>query len=69
MIRVFVIDDHPLVRVGLTWVLETQKDLRVVGEAGNGMPLRAWMRLSPLARRSDSLLARSILTRSNRGAC
>lgn len=37
MIRVFVIDDHPLVRVGLTWVLETQKDLRVVGEAGNGM--------------------------------
>ncbi|ROU08955.1 response regulator [Lysobacter enzymogenes] len=37
MIRVFVIDDHPLVRVGLTWVLETQKDLRVVGEADNGV--------------------------------
>lgn len=36
MIRVFVVDDHPLVRVGLTWVLETQKDLRVVGEADNG---------------------------------
>ncbi|MBT2747534.1 MULTISPECIES: response regulator transcription factor [unclassified Lysobacter] len=36
MIRLFVIDDHPLVRIGMTWVLETQKDFRVVGEAANG---------------------------------
>jgi len=36
MIRLFVVDDHPLVRIGMTWVLETQKDFRVVGEAPNG---------------------------------
>lgn len=36
MIRLFVIDDHPLVRIGMTWVLETEKDFRVVGEAPNG---------------------------------
>lgn len=36
MIRVFMIDDHPLVRLGLRGVLETQNDMRVVGEASNG---------------------------------
>ncbi|MBT2748297.1 MULTISPECIES: response regulator transcription factor [unclassified Lysobacter] len=36
MIRVFVIDDHPLVRLGLRGALETQNDVRVVGEASNG---------------------------------
>lgn len=36
MIRVFVIDDHPLVRVGLKWVLEGQGDLYVVGESSSG---------------------------------
>lgn len=36
MIRVFMIDDHPLVRLGLRGVLETQSDLRVVGEASVG---------------------------------
>ncbi|MEH6413902.1 response regulator transcription factor [Pseudomonas sp. CGJS7] len=33
MIRVFVVDDHPLVRVGLRWLLESQADIRVIGEA------------------------------------
>lgn len=33
MIRVFVVDDHPLVRVGLRWLLEAQADIRVIGEA------------------------------------
>ncbi|MGO4263676.1 response regulator [Lysobacter sp. TAB13] len=37
MIRVFLIDDHPLVRVGLKWVLETHADLSVVGESSSGM--------------------------------
>lgn len=36
MIRVFVIDDHPLVRVGLRGVLEAQGDMEIVGEASNG---------------------------------
>lgn len=33
MLRVFVVDDHPLVRVGLRWLLEAQADIRVIGEA------------------------------------
>lgn len=36
MIQVFLIDDHPLVRLGLRGVIEAQDDLRVVGEASNG---------------------------------
>ncbi|WP_095179437.1 response regulator, partial [Lysobacter antibioticus] len=36
MIRVFVIDDHPLVRVGLRDVLEAQGDIQIIGEAANG---------------------------------
>ena len=36
MIRVFVIDDHPLMRIALKGVLEAHDDLRVVGEAANG---------------------------------
>ncbi|UJB19222.1 MULTISPECIES: response regulator [Lysobacter] len=36
MIRVFVVDDHPLVRIGLRWLLEAQPDIRVIGEAATG---------------------------------
>ena len=35
-IRLFVGDDHPIVREGLIAVLETQSDFEVVGEGGNG---------------------------------
>lgn len=35
-IRIFVVDDHPVVREGLVAVLETQAEFSVVGEAGNG---------------------------------
>lgn len=40
-IRVIVADDHPVVRDGLVAMLETQDDLRVVGEAADGHELVA----------------------------
>lgn len=36
MIRVLLVDDHELVRVGLRTFLELQADMAVVGEAGSG---------------------------------
>ncbi|UOQ68682.1 response regulator [Hymenobacter volaticus] len=39
MIRVFLVDDHTLMRDGLRAVLATQPDLAVVGEASNGQEL------------------------------
>ncbi len=35
MIRVLVVDDHPIVRQGLVGVLSDEADLEVVGEAGS----------------------------------
>lgn len=36
MIRIMIVDDHPIVRAGLRSVLETQADLHVVAEAADG---------------------------------
>jgi DNA-binding NarL/FixJ family response regulator len=36
MIRILLVDDHPVVRHGLRGMLETEADLSVVGEAGDG---------------------------------
>lgn len=35
-IKVLLIDDHEMVRIGLAAVLDTEEDIEVVGEAGNG---------------------------------
>ncbi len=36
MILVFLADDHPVVRAGLRYLLETSADIEVVGEAADG---------------------------------
>src|SRR5262245_6088401 len=45
---VFLADDHPIVRQGLRAVLETERELRYVGEAGDGLEtVRHVKRLKP----------------------
>jgi DNA-binding NarL/FixJ family response regulator len=34
--RVLIVDDHPLFRQGLAWVLRAEPDFTVVGEAASG---------------------------------
>jgi DNA-binding NarL/FixJ family response regulator len=36
-IRILLVDDQPLLRVGFRMVLEAQPDMKVVGEAGDGL--------------------------------
>jgi DNA-binding NarL/FixJ family response regulator len=36
-IEVLIVDDHPLMREGIAAVIGSQPDMRVVGEAGNGL--------------------------------
>ena len=37
MIKVLLIDDHEMVRLGVSSYLSIQKDIEVVGEAENGL--------------------------------
>ena len=52
MIRVLLVDDHEMVRMGLSAYLRTQPDMTVVGEAGDGAE---GVRLA-LAERPDVIL-------------
>lgn len=36
-IRVLICDDHPVVRQGLRWLVETEPEMQVVGEATDGL--------------------------------
>lgn len=48
VIRVLVVDDHPLLREGINAVLADQHDIQIVGEADNGLEaLAAYRRLRP----------------------
>lgn len=47
MIRIFIADDHPVVRAGLRGILEGEPGLEVVGEAINGGDLLATIGRTP----------------------
>ncbi len=48
IIRVFVADDHAIVREGIVSLLEKEEDLKVVGQAGDGNEaLERILRLKP----------------------
>ena len=44
MIRVLIVDDHAVVRHGLKQILNDTGDLRVAGEAGDGVEAIQWLR-------------------------
>jgi DNA-binding NarL/FixJ family response regulator len=47
MIRVLLVDDHQLVRMGLRVLVDREDDMRVVGEAGDGQQALARLSHSP----------------------
>jgi DNA-binding NarL/FixJ family response regulator len=47
-IRIFIIDDHPIVRFGLSALLGMQDNIAVVGTAGDGLTALDMMRETPV---------------------
>ena len=35
-IRVLIVEDHPIVRYGLVALIDSQQDMKVVGQSGDG---------------------------------
>lgn len=56
MINVFVVDDHPIVRAGIVGMLETDPDLTVVGQAGNGQEALQLLAALPVGIQVDVIL-------------
>ena len=75
MIRLGIVDDHPTFRLGLTRLLEAQRDLKVVWDVGSLSQLQALMAADPvdivlmdlgLGRNEDSLAATRQLVAESR---
>jgi NarL family two-component system response regulator LiaR len=49
-IRVFITDDHPMVRLGLAAMIAAERDLQAVGEAANGQEAVQMLQSMPPAR-------------------
>ena len=47
VIKVFLADDHPLLRTGLRHSLQEEGDIRIIGEAGNGFSTVEKIKLHP----------------------
>jgi len=47
LIRVLIVDDQPLQRAGFRLILESQPDIEVVGEAGDGAQALSFVRRQP----------------------
>ncbi|MFB7947791.1 response regulator transcription factor, partial [Kitasatospora phosalacinea] len=56
MIRVLVVDDHPVVRRGLRAVVEELPEVTAVGEAADGAAALALLAALPADRRPDVVL-------------
>ena len=66
-IRVLCVDDHPLVRDGIAFALQMQKDMELVGEATNGEEaITEYRRLRPDVRQGQG--RRSATNRRHRRA-
>lgn len=48
MIRILIVDDHRLVRAGFHKILSEERDIQVVGEAGNGKEALQFVQTYPV---------------------